>query len=180
MKSELTVPLTRTSDWLLPALAEPPARLAPWLLDAGSMTARLRRHNHHFSLELLGHHLQGLAPDEQGLLGVDAGLRREVLLHGDNGPAVLGWTLFAEAALTGAGLDRLGDQPLGERLFGAAPARRDGLQLARFTLTDAQGQPLPLWGRRSRLYLNGWPLLVHEVLLPGLVLTALPSPSWLD
>ncbi|EOD56304.1 chorismate--pyruvate lyase family protein [Aeromonas molluscorum] len=168
MKSELTVPLMRISDWLAPASAMPPAELAPWLFDTGSMTARLRRHNDHFSLELLGHHQQALTPDEQALLGVVTGLRREVILHGDGGPAVLGWTLFADEALVGAALDQLGEQPLGERIFGAAPASRDCLQLARFELVDGVGESSAVWGRRSRLYLNGWPLLVHEVLLPGL------------
>ncbi|MCS3457572.1 chorismate--pyruvate lyase [Aeromonas sp. BIGb0405] len=179
MKSELTVPLMRISDWLAPASAMPPAELAPWLLDTGSMTARLRRHNTHFSLELLGHHHQALTPDEQDLLGVVTGLRREVILHGDGGPAVLGWTLFADAALSGAALNQLGEQPLGDRIFGVAPAQRDGLQLARFELMDEAGEAGVVWGRRSRLYLNGWPLLVHEVLLPGLGCAMQSSPRQL-
>ncbi|EKP0249850.1 TPA: chorismate--pyruvate lyase family protein [Aeromonas veronii] len=172
MKSELTVPLTPLSGWLVPECCELPASLRPWLLEPGSMTRRLRQHNRHFSVEWLGNHPVALTADEQWLVdsASPAGTCREVILHGDRGPAVLGWTLFADDALQGSGIAELGEQPLGERVFGHEPARRDHLQLARFDIAANPRCPAAtVWGRRSRLFLGQWPLLVHELFLPSLV-----------
>lgn len=172
MKSELTVPLTLSGSWLAPESCELPASLRPWLLEPGSMTRRLRQHNSHFSVEWLGNHQISLTADEQWLVDAPtpAGICREVILHGDRGPAVLGWTLFADVALEGSGLADLGEQPLGERIFGHEPARRDHLQVARFEIaTNPRCPAAVVWGRRSRLFLGPWPLLVHELFLPSLV-----------
>ncbi|MCE9935051.1 chorismate--pyruvate lyase family protein [Aeromonas salmonicida] len=171
MKSELTVPLIQLAPWRAPAECELPEALRPWLLEADSMTRRLRHHNRHFSVQLLGNRNVTLCADEQQLVAAEQpmGLCREVILHGDRGPAVLGWTLFAEAALQESGLGELGEQPLGERIFGDEPARRDHLQLACFEIVRNPWCPAAIvWGRRSRLFLGQWPLLVHELFLPSL------------
>ena len=171
MKSELTVPLIQLAPWRVPAECELPEALRPWLLEADSMTRRLRHHNRHFSVQLLGNHSVTLCADEQQLVAAEQpmGLCREVILHGDRGPAVLGWTLFAEAALQESGLGELGEQPLGERIFGDEPARRDHLQLACFEIASNPWCPAAtVWGRRSRPFLGQWPLLVHELFLPSL------------
>lgn len=147
------------------------------------MTRRLRRYNHHLSVQLLGNRAVSLTVDEQELVAVSApvGMCREVILHGDGGPAILGWTLFAEAALQGGGLQDLGEQPLGERIFGEAPARRDHLQLACFEIASNPWCPAAtVWGRRSRLFLGQWPLLVHELFLPSLSSLSLPSDKELE
>ncbi|KAB0675943.1 chorismate lyase [Aeromonas caviae] len=183
MKSELTVPLAQLVPWRAPAECEPPEALRPWLLEADSMTQRLRRYNHHLSVQLLGNRAVSLTVDEQALVAVSAtaGMCREVILHGDGGPAILGWTLFAEAALQGGGLQDLGEQPLGERIFGEAPARRDHLQLACFEIASNPWCPAAtVWGRRSRLFLGQWPLLVHELFLPSLSSHSLPSDKELE
>ncbi|MDX7753649.1 chorismate lyase [Aeromonas caviae] len=183
MKSELTVPLVQLVPWRGPAECEPPEALRPWLLEADSMTRRLRRYNHHLSVQLLGNRAVSLTVDEQALVAVSApvGMCREVILHGDGGPAILGWTLFAEAALQGGGLQDLGEQPLGERIFGEAPARRDHLQLACFEIASNPWCPAAtVWGRRSRLFLGQWPLLVHELFLPSLSSHSLPSDKELE
>ncbi len=147
------------------------------------MTRRLRRYNHHLSVQLLGNRAVSLTVDEQALVAVSApvGMCREVILHGDGGPAILGWTLFAEAALQEGGLQDLGEQPLGERIFGDAPARRDHLQLACFEIASNPWCPAAtVWGRRSRLFLGQWPLLVHELFLPSLSSHSLPSDKELE
>ena len=147
------------------------------------MTRRLRRYNHHLSVQLLGNRAVSLTVDEQALVAVSApvGMCREVILHGDGGPAILGWTLFAEAALQGGGLQDLGEQPLGERIFGEAPARRDHLQLACFEIASNPWCPAAtVWGRRSRLFLGQWPLLGHELFLPSLSSHSLPSDKELE
>ena len=147
------------------------------------MTRRLRRYNHHLSVQLLGNRAVSLTVDEQALVAVSApvGMCREVIRHGDGGPAILGWTLFAEAALQGGGLQDLGEQPLGERIFGDAPARRDHLQLACFEIASNPWCPAAtVWGRRSRLFLGQWPLLVHELFLPSLSSHSLPSDKELE
>ncbi|MGY3888014.1 chorismate--pyruvate lyase family protein [Aeromonas aquatica] len=178
MKSELTVPLIQLAPWRAPEQCEPPEALHPWLLEADSMTRRLRRYNRQLSVQLLGNSSVSLAADEQALVAADCpqGLCREVILHGDGGPAILGWTLFAEAALQGGGLHDLGEQPLGERIFGHEPAKRDHLLLACFEILANPWCPAAIvWGRRSRLYLGQWPLLVHELFLPSLSSNPLPS-----
>ena len=147
------------------------------------MTRRLRRYNHHLSVQLLGNRAVSLTVDEQALVAVSApvGMCREVILHGDGGPAILGWTLFAEAALQGGGFQDLGEQPLGERIFGEAPARRDHLQLACFEIASNPWCPAAtVWGRRSRLFLGQWPLLVHELFLPSLSSHSLRSDKELE
>ncbi|MGL5302544.1 MAG: chorismate--pyruvate lyase family protein [Aeromonas sp.] len=172
MTSRLTVPLTPLCGWQAPNECELPAHLRPWLLDAGSMTQRLRQYHRHFSLEWVGNYPVALGVDEQWLVdsATPMGTCREVILHGDHGPAVLGWTLFADGAGQGSGIALLGNQPLGERVFAKGPARRDHLQLARFNLAANSHHPATtVWGRRSRLFLGPWPLLVHELLLPDLV-----------
>ncbi len=112
------------------------------------MTRRLRQHNRHFSVEWLGNHQVALTTDEQWLVdsASPVGTCREVILHGDHGPAVLGWTLFADGARQGSGIAELGEQPLGERVFGHEPARRDHLQLARFDIAANPGALPPLSG----------------------------------
>ncbi|WP_421282048.1 chorismate--pyruvate lyase family protein [Aeromonas taiwanensis] len=178
MKSELTVPLIQLVPWRTPAECELPEALRPWLLETDSMTRRLRRYNRHLSVQLLGNRSVSLAEDEQALVAVQdpVGMCREVILHGDGGPAILGWTLFAEEVLLGGGLQDLGEQPLGERIFGDLPARRDHLQLACFEIASNPWCPAgTVWGRRSRLYLGQWPLLVHELFLPSLSSNGLPS-----
>ncbi|PJG59699.1 chorismate--pyruvate lyase family protein [Aeromonas cavernicola] len=173
MKSEPTAPLIPISEWLSPECCELPTSLRPWLLERGSMTQRLRRYNRHFSVEWLGNAPVQLSPDEQRWVASPepTGYCRTVTLHGDAGPVVLGWTLFSHAALHGCGLAELGHQPLGERVFDGEPVRRDQLQLARFALaTGASGEVIQLWGRRSRLFLGQWPLLVHELFLPSLII----------
>ncbi|MGL4250821.1 MAG: chorismate--pyruvate lyase family protein [Aeromonas sp.] len=172
MKSELTVPLMPLSGWLAPEHCDLPASLRPWLLEPGSMTRRLRHYNRHFSVEWLGNHQVTLTTDEQWLVDAPTadGICREVILYGDRGPAVLGWTLFADVALEGGGLADLGEQPLGERVFGQQGARREHLQVARFAIAVNERWPAAtVWGRRSRLFLGPWPLLVHELFLPSLV-----------
>lgn len=178
MKSELTVPLIQLAPWRAPELCDLPETLRPWLLEADSMTRRLRRYNRHLSVQLLGNRSVSLKADEQALVATPdpVGLCREVILHGDNGPAILGWTLFAEAALQGGGLHDLGEQPLGERIFGNEQARRDHLLLASFEIAaNPWCQAATVWGRRSRLHLGPWPLLVHELFLPTLSSNPLSS-----
>ena len=70
MKSELTVPLIQLVPWRAPAECEPPEALRPWLLEADSMTRRLRRYNSHLSVQLLGNRSVSLGADEQALVAV--------------------------------------------------------------------------------------------------------------
>ena len=57
------------------------------------MTRRLRRYNHHLSVQLLGNRAVSLGVDEQALVAVSApsgtGSAARVILHGDGGPAIL-------------------------------------------------------------------------------------------
>ncbi len=144
------------------------------------MTARLKRHCAHFEVLRLSeswynneqHQLIRLLDD--GML-----FGREVLLCCDESPAVYAWTLIPETTIqaTGHPLMQLADQPLGELLFKGSKARRERLQLATFAQHELPPKVLrhiklqssePLWGRRSMLYYQQHPLLVHELFLPGM------------
>ena len=95
------------------------------------MTRRLRKTIATCPVQLLWQS-QRVAGAGRAGVGGGAGSRgicREVILHGDGGPGHPGWTLFAEAALQGGGLQDLGEQPLGSA-FGDPLVRRDHLQLA--------------------------------------------------
>lgn len=83
---------------------------------------------------------------------------REVVLYGDGVPWLFGRTLALSDALDGESqaLCRLGATPLGRYLFSGVSLARESL------LVGCQGA---LWGRRSRLRVEGRPLLLSELFL---------------
>ncbi|KLV07396.1 chorismate--pyruvate lyase [Photobacterium aquae] len=136
-----------------------------WLLELDSLSRRFERHCEHFTVSLVEQGMlehSCLVPNERALIGDVDCLQRKVVLLGDGVPWVYARTLIPMTTLTGQERDlaELGEMPLGFRVFTDRSARRDALEIARIA-----GGETGLWARRSRLWLNGKPLLVAEVFL---------------
>jgi chorismate--pyruvate lyase len=159
-----------------------PAGIAAWLGDRGSLTRRVVLHcGGVFRVELRCQVWGRPYASERRLLGGShaAAVVREVELRCDERPWVFARTLIPAATLKGRArrLAHLGTRPLGEVLFADPGARRGVLEVARllphhklFRSAAAAVQPAPplLWARRALFYVEGRPLLVNEVFLPGL------------
>lgn len=153
-----------------------------WLTRPGSLTAHLRRHCAGFNVLRLRQvhrypHFDELAPLQ--LPRRQWVLVREVLLRCHDTPLVFAHSVTTIDSLRGPwqALAGLGNRPLGEALFLNPRIVREPLAYrrldARHPLYRAAAASLPiaprqLWARRARYVLEGAPLLVSEVFLPGL------------
>ena len=155
------------------------APLRGWLLESGSLTARIRRSGEHFALELLGEAREPADPDDLRLLG-SAGPSlhvRRVRLSSHGVHLVFACTLIPPQTLARhQWLAKLGKQPLGDALADQAEVSRTPFEFARIDELDplfadaVQGTdiaPETLWARRSRFAVQNAPILVYEVFLPG-------------
>lgn len=169
---------------------ELPAGLGAWLFDPGSLTRRLRQACAGlFRVQVLAQVWARPLPGEADLLAVEHRRyvwTREVQLFCDAQPWVFARTVIPPATLRGRGrrLQYLGDRPLGEVLFTAPRVQRGEVEIARITPAQRlhhrafgrlEEAPALLWGRRSLFYIDGRPLLVYEVFLPGLPLSSCSS-----
>ncbi|MDP1605746.1 MAG: chorismate lyase [Rhodocyclaceae bacterium] len=165
-----------------PALAGAPTVLHPWLIDSGSLTARIVARCNKFQVRVLGEQRARPFSDERQLIGLPAGRHawvREVLLIADGIPVVFAHSVLAPRDLRGAWhmARAIGSRPLGAALFADPGILRGPLTAARLTTAHplhrhacaALGKMLPtLWARRSRFCRLDRPLLVTEVFLPGI------------
>ena len=149
-----------------------------WLLDEGSLTERLTAASgNRFRVIVLDQRWRRPAPWERDVLGMRDGavaLVREVLLECAGQPWVFARSVLPATSLRGKlrYLRRFGARSLGAALFATRGIQRDAFQLARI---DPRSLPIarslsgsrPLWGRRSRLCIDGMPVLVAEVFLPA-------------
>ncbi len=161
-------------------LARLPAWLAPWLGDAGSLTARLQqRFGGRLEVRPLTQRRVPLSLDEGRLLDLRRGRQvrlREVLLCVDGLPRVYARSLLPDESLRGRmyPLARLGQRPLGAWLFSQPDLLRDHMGLARVPLPVVLGPecasagPGHAWARRSRFRVAGRPILVTEAFLAAL------------
>lgn len=174
-------PIGCESKWLWPTILEDrlSANLYDWLVDTGSLTARLKQYCQEFTVEILieGNYL--LSDDEKTTLNLaeNIGFVREVLLKLDGTPWVFARSVIPLNTLTAPGceLDKLGSRSLGSVLFNAPDMQRSEIKIAEF---DAQSNvyslsqrfsslsKISLFGRRSCFLLAGKSLLVSEVFLP--------------
>jgi chorismate--pyruvate lyase len=160
-----------------------PAELRGWLLDAGSLTDRLRATCRGcFSVRVINEGWQRPRRDEARLLAMrpaTLGWVRQVQLLCDRVPWVFARTVIPVATLSGSQrqLIHLGNRPLGAFLFADPGMRRAAVELAcirpgQFMFAEATaglaGTPEAIWGRRSVFRVGGKPLLVTEVFLPTL------------
>lgn len=156
-----------------------PRQLAPWLLDEGSLTARLQALSQgEFEVQLLNQGWGIAKPSELFALKCSSRhkiLVREVVLKGKGQPWVFARSLVPYTSLTGRlkALKHLDNKPLGALLFQDPNMHRDAIEVAavhrHHDYVDASVAPaedVELWGRRSVFYLDQNPLLVSEVFLP--------------
>ena len=180
-------------DPMTPLLWQPMARIArhqrpslalqDWLIDSGSLTARLiDASNGHFKVRIL-HQIIGVPRlDERRALEMKRpalALIREVILCGEDEPWVFARSLLPLTSLTGRlrHLRKQGSRPLGAFLFSQPQLLRSAIAVARISRDHAYlpadlAGTAPLWGRRSIFRLQEKsvqtkPLLVSEVFLPA-------------
>lgn len=153
-----------------------------WLLDTGSLTARLRTIcGVQFAVHVVSQSWGKPFRSEQRNLGCERGpwsFIREVYLQCDRESMVFARTVVPATTLNKGQrrLLRLGSKPLGELLFRDRQMERDGIEVTYLTAADAlyhralgpAGSAGGLWGRRCVFRLNGQPLLVNEIFLPNL------------
>ncbi|MCO6413132.1 MAG: chorismate lyase [Thiogranum sp.] len=163
-----------------------PDGLLSWLLDAGSLTDRLRNAcNGHFQVRVLSERWQRPRRDESLSLGVrvtTVAWVRQVQLLCDGKPWVYARTVIPATTLTGPQrrLAHLGSRPLGAFLFADPGMRRGPVEIAPLragysmfseAVRGLERCPAEIWGRRSVFRLGGRPLLVTEVFLPPVITT---------
>lgn len=174
-----------TPDWKEPQLSTP-SILTEWLLDPGSLTAKLKAISSDFRVELLFQQEQACQPHEAEFLGItnnDATLVREVLLHCQNKPWVYARSILPLAALSedDQALAKMGTNPLGEQLFSRTDIQPGRIQVAQFSSDTKPGQlntqyyrvEKSLWGRRRMFHLQHGAISVAEVFLS-------PTPCYAD
>jgi chorismate--pyruvate lyase len=161
--------------------------LADWLLNHGSLTQRLRCVcAGRFRVRVLRQGWSRPARDEARILGsrLDAwAWTREVQLLCNERPWVFARTLIPARTLRGRGrrLTYLGTRPLGQVLFADPEVRRGPVEITRIVAGQPLHQqafagfiesPATIWGRRSVFWIEGRPLLVYEIFLPDLPVSA--------
>jgi chorismate--pyruvate lyase len=159
----------------------PPPDVAAWLLERGSLTARLiQASGGAFAVRVLDQRWGRPTADEAALLGLAHGhyawLRETVLMcHGE--PWVYARSVMPLATLSGKlrYLQRLRNSSLGALLFRDPELVRSRFQIAQLPLHDlplarielAAVADASVWGRRSLFRFHGRPILVGEIFLPG-------------
>jgi chorismate--pyruvate lyase len=152
-------------------------RLASWLTEPGSLTARCQAASSHFRVRLLRFaRAPALADEGSGRPTVRV---REVLLECDGVPVIFAHTTLSTA--TGGRLSnwiaRLGSRSLGSLLFAHPGFVRGAIEYcrldARHPLFRRVAAVAPtgavLWARRSRHRLGAQEVLVTEVFLPAIL-----------
>lgn len=153
-----------------------PESVRYWLLDRGSLTARLiAASKGDFQVKVLEQSWRTPFLNESRLLGIkprQKALIREVVLLCHGQPWVYARSVIPHKSLQGrlGFLRKLKDSALGALLFKDPNLQRSHFQINRITLPQ---EPIPciepstVYGRRSLFHLYGKPLLVAEVFLPA-------------
>ena len=161
--------------------------LSSWLIETGSLTARLQHSYAHFSvIPVLVKYTKPIQSEAMLLhqANYKTALIREVLLMANHQPVVFAHSVLPRASLRGAwnGLSRLGNQPLGATLFANPKVKRTPLSYKKLTPNHVLYQyatqhlthkPSHLWARRSIFNLNDAKIMVTEVFLPALRATSI-------
>lgn len=154
-----------------------------WLVDAGSLTARLQAGCEQFSVTRVSVNWGNPQRDETLLLGMrphEQALLREVVLNCNGKPVVFAHSVLPRRSLRGVwyGLGRLGNKPLGAALFANPAVIRTPLSFRKLHPRNALYQRAALvldcrssclWARRSVFMLQGAAIMVTEVFLPSVL-----------
>ena len=154
-----------------------------WLIDTGSLTARLKDRYPDFSVRPVWLKNEKAFTDELKQVSLKVhqhALIREVVLMGSEQPVVFAHSVLPHASLRGAwrGLGKLGNRPLGAALFANAKVKRTPLEYKKLPrhhpISMRITKHMPnmhnvLWARRSVFQLNCARILVTEVFLMQLL-----------
>jgi chorismate--pyruvate lyase len=154
-----------------------------WLIDDGSLTARLKARYADFSVWPVLLKNAKAFTDESALLGLKANqyaLIREVLLMGNNQPMVFAHSVLPRASLRGAWnrFGKLGNKPLGAALFANPKVKRTPLEYKKLprhhpismgVAEHVSTKQKALWARRSVFNLNCAKIMVTEIFLEQLL-----------
>ncbi|MES2673202.1 MAG: chorismate lyase [Pseudomonadota bacterium] len=152
--------------------------MRPWLLDKGSLTAKLLILSQgDFRVKVLRQVHARASRSEALALGISPHrlcLVREVILLGHNQPWVFARSVLPLTSLTGKlrHLRKQGSRPLGAFLFSQPKLTRSPISLSviyrhHHYVPTVLMDDAPVWGRRSIFYVERKPLLVSEVFLTG-------------
>jgi chorismate--pyruvate lyase len=150
-----------------------PSLVRSWLLEPGSLTARLvALSGGRFRVQVLAQYWGLPAVEEARRLRLRPGrfaLIREVALMGHDEAWVRARSVLPATSLTGAGrrLHYLGSRSMGSLLFRDPTLHRSPIEISRLRQPEAQ-----VFARRSHLVYHGEPLLVAECFLPALFAAA--------
>ena len=158
------------------------ARLAPYITEQGSLTAKLRATGAVFAVRPIQQKYAPCFRDNCYVLdlsGQDLVWQRDVILQLNAQPVVYAHTCIARPSLRGSWrqITQLGRKPLGELLFSTPAIMRSPLQYAQLDKRHPLYQRIlaagvqvskQVWARRSCFIWQGKPLLVTEVFLPAL------------
>ncbi|HUO44075.1 MAG TPA: chorismate lyase [Burkholderiales bacterium] len=177
--------MVKVSDTWCPRALCPDAKLRHWLIDRGSLTARLGRRCGHFEVRLLRQSYSSPLRDERRMIALRGGMRcmvREVALECDGRPVVFAHSVLARRGLRGPWrmVAGLGQRPLGAALFADPNIDRHRLHFRRLRSGNAlyrcvdvdnllDRPAAALWARRSLFVSRGARLLVTEVFLPAVL-----------
>ncbi len=149
--------------------------LKSWILNTQSLTERLQNISENFRVRLLGQEDGLPLPDESILLSEPLAHRwqvREVILQGGQISEQQDW-VFARSilpqGLCESKLAKLGEEPLGQRIFNDKEFVRSDFEVGELTQHPLNGQvfkPGKYWARRSRFTIANFELIVAEAFLP--------------
>jgi chorismate lyase len=155
----------------------PATDVRSWLLDEGSLTARLSQASgNRLRVQVLSQCWQRPLPSERRALGLglaERALVREVALECAGEPWVYARSILPLRTLRGElrHLRRFGSRSLGALLFSSRGLSREPFELARVPPSHPWLRATPgagaVWARRSLFRLRGRPLLVQEMFLPA-------------
>lgn len=158
-------------------------RYRPWLIDQGSLTARIAHLCANVRVEVLFQGLRTPDRDERFFFphrGRARVLVREVFLFCGDAPVVFAHTVLDPDELCGPwrSIAKLGNRPLGAALFADPRIERYPLRQRKIRLhhdlhrrlrATVPRVPASLWARRSLFQLHNSPILVTEVFLPEIL-----------
>lgn len=173
-------PVTMDTNWKQEHHFQLSKTLRSWLIEPGSLTARLKAHSKSFAVKVLGQKVMACRIQEANddiKAGEDV-LVREVLLLCDGEPHVFARSLLPLSSLTGEQekLAHLGDRSLGQVLFNHPELIRKNIEVANFNNNQAikalignlqLTKDSDVWGRRSVFVIDNKPMVVAEVFLPN-------------
>lgn len=147
---------------------QPTSAQLSWLMEPGSLTARLKAQSGLFSLQLVQQRHMQFPTHAMFPWAIEQGVIREITMSLDGIPHVFAQSFLPQATIEAfAPLANLGQMPLGEYIFQQPALIKHWLQLAWFeTLSLTQSVKVEhVWARRSMYALQGHSFLVQEVFL---------------